>query len=293
MVYTCGLALLAHATPSDRKGKVMGWVSMGTSMGDLNGPLVGGFLYRHGGHGAMFAVAMAIVGLDVILRLLTVDEDLKSDDGQEQEPLLGAVGESAYSATGVVQEHAQVNAAATATIGQSTTSSDEAERSSSSKTKSTYSLLLSQPRVWASITGMTLTATVRTAFGSVRPTIFLLLGHRSSTDIDPHTTDTNSLPLPPILLGLQHKRLRNLRPPLPHVLRPHHRHSNRPLRSPPRLHRRRRQPHNHPHRARLRNHTPSSRQSRLRHPTFPRRVLPHHLCKRAERRGNTYRGRDG
>lgn len=151
MVYTCGLSLLANATPSDRKGKVMGWVSMGTSIGDLNGPLVGGFLYRHGGHMAMFAVAMAIVAVDVVLCLFIVDEIPSEEQQPEEEPLLVASdGDAAYSATGAVQEHSQVGALAEAMIVHAHDMHEDAEsRPSTLKSRSTYFVLLSQARTWA------------------------------------------------------------------------------------------------------------------------------------------------
>jgi MFS family permease len=48
----------------------MGWTTMGLSLGNNTGPLLGGILYKHAGHYATFSMAFGVIALDVVLRCL-------------------------------------------------------------------------------------------------------------------------------------------------------------------------------------------------------------------------------
>ena len=171
-VYTCGLGLVARATPDNIKGTVLGYVSLGTALGDTMGPGIGGFLYTKGGHYAMFGVAMGIVGVDFVLRMLTVEEEQKQETGissGEQGPLLSEASidrcdvERADFLQGDMPTEglAPIITAAGLSNGASASAEDIPEGRASLMT------VLNKANVWAAIIGFTMTATVRTSLGAV------------------------------------------------------------------------------------------------------------------------------
>ncbi|KAF2260238.1 MFS transporter-like protein [Lojkania enalia] len=74
VVWVVGLALLADTIPQEQLGQAMGYVSLGMSLGILIAPLLGGVVFEHGGYDAVFGMAYALVGVDIILRLLLVEK---------------------------------------------------------------------------------------------------------------------------------------------------------------------------------------------------------------------------
>ncbi|KAL1612907.1 hypothetical protein SLS60_001137 [Paraconiothyrium brasiliense] len=74
VVWVVGLALLADTVPQERLAQAMGYVGAGMSIGILIGPLLGGVVFDRAGYGAVFAMAYALIGIDVILRLLLVEK---------------------------------------------------------------------------------------------------------------------------------------------------------------------------------------------------------------------------
>lgn len=69
-----GLALLADTVPQERLATATGWLSLGMSLGLLLSPLLGGVVYDHAGYNAVFAMAYALIGVDIILRLLLIEK---------------------------------------------------------------------------------------------------------------------------------------------------------------------------------------------------------------------------
>ncbi|KAF1974196.1 MFS transporter-like protein [Bimuria novae-zelandiae CBS 107.79] len=74
VVWVVGLALLADTVPQERLAQAMGYVGAGMSVGILLGPLLGGIVFDRAGYGAVFGIAYALIGLDVVLRLLLVEK---------------------------------------------------------------------------------------------------------------------------------------------------------------------------------------------------------------------------
>lgn len=72
--WVVGLALLADTVPQERLAQAMGYVGAGMSIGILIGPLLGGVVFDRAGYGAVFGMAYALIGLDVLLRLLLVEK---------------------------------------------------------------------------------------------------------------------------------------------------------------------------------------------------------------------------
>jgi MFS family permease len=74
VVWVVGLALLADTVPQERLATATGWLTVGVSLGMLISPLLGGVVYDKAGYNAVFGMCYALVGLDVILRLLLVEK---------------------------------------------------------------------------------------------------------------------------------------------------------------------------------------------------------------------------
>ncbi|RMZ67379.1 vesicular amine transporter [Pyrenophora seminiperda CCB06] len=74
VVWVVGLALLADTVPQDQLATATGWLSTGMSLGILISPLLGGVVYDKAGYNAVYAMCYALIGLDVILRLLLVEK---------------------------------------------------------------------------------------------------------------------------------------------------------------------------------------------------------------------------
>ncbi len=74
VVWTVGLPLLSDTVPKDSIGSAMGYVSAATSVGSLAGPLLGGVVYARVGYYGVFAMGFALIGLDVLLRLLLIEK---------------------------------------------------------------------------------------------------------------------------------------------------------------------------------------------------------------------------
>lgn len=90
LVWVSGLALLTSSIKDDGIGTVIGYVTVGTSLGELSGPLVGGLVYDFGGHWSVCTVALTVVGVDIILRgfLREQNDRDKISTRDEQGPLL-------------------------------------------------------------------------------------------------------------------------------------------------------------------------------------------------------------
>jgi MFS family permease len=72
--WVVGLALLADTVPQDQLAQATGWISLGMSFGILIAPLLGGVVFDHAGYNAVYGMAYALLGLDIVLRLLLVEK---------------------------------------------------------------------------------------------------------------------------------------------------------------------------------------------------------------------------
>lgn len=73
IVWTAGLALLTDNVEKEELGKYLGFVSIAMSAGTFLGPLLGGIVYDNGGYYAVYAMAFALIGLDLLLRLVLIE----------------------------------------------------------------------------------------------------------------------------------------------------------------------------------------------------------------------------
>lgn len=107
VVWVVGLALLADTVGGDERiGEAMGWVGLAMSMGMLLAPILGGIVFDRAGYNAVFAMAYALIGFDIVLRLVMVEKKIakKWFVGSEMEGALdrhrnGEVSPQCYSAT--------------------------------------------------------------------------------------------------------------------------------------------------------------------------------------------------
>lgn len=73
MVWTSGLAFLTSRIAEADIGYYMGYALMGSTIGELIGPIMGGSLYEAYGHWAVFASVEVLIAIDVLFRVLVVD----------------------------------------------------------------------------------------------------------------------------------------------------------------------------------------------------------------------------
>lgn len=54
-------------------GQAFGYIGMGMILGGIAGPLLGGALYEHAGYYAVFGLAFAFLGLDMLFRIILIE----------------------------------------------------------------------------------------------------------------------------------------------------------------------------------------------------------------------------
>lgn len=70
IVWAVGIALLVDVIGPKNIGVAMGWVSLGLSIGNALGPLLGGIVYHRAGHYAAFVMGFAVITVDIVMRCL-------------------------------------------------------------------------------------------------------------------------------------------------------------------------------------------------------------------------------
>jgi MFS family permease len=74
VVWTVGLALISDSIEKEDMGQAMGYIALSMSIGSIAGPLLGGVVYARAGYYAVFAMGFALVGLDIVLRLVMIEK---------------------------------------------------------------------------------------------------------------------------------------------------------------------------------------------------------------------------
>ncbi|KAJ6007651.1 hypothetical protein N7540_011627 [Penicillium herquei] len=77
-VWVVGLALIADNVPTERVGEAMGYTGIALTWGFLLGPSVGGIMYDSLGFYGTFAIPIALLVVDVILRLAMIEKSGQS-----------------------------------------------------------------------------------------------------------------------------------------------------------------------------------------------------------------------
>ncbi|KAH7063359.1 major facilitator superfamily domain-containing protein [Macrophomina phaseolina] len=83
VVWVVGLALLVETVGSDRMGAVIGSIYSLMTVGGLISPVLGGILYRKTGYTGVFGVSIAIVIMDLIMRLLVIERKVALQHEQQ------------------------------------------------------------------------------------------------------------------------------------------------------------------------------------------------------------------
>jgi MFS family permease len=82
-VWTAGPTYIMGRVGPEQMGTAMAWITMGSSVGEVTGPVAGGMLYEHSGHFALLDLAIGIVLVDIVLRF-AMKESLEAPDLSEQ-----------------------------------------------------------------------------------------------------------------------------------------------------------------------------------------------------------------
>jgi len=72
-VYTIGCAVLVDTVGREEIGQWMGTALSSSSVGLIISPMLGGFVYFHAGYVAVIAMAVALICVDIILRVLMIE----------------------------------------------------------------------------------------------------------------------------------------------------------------------------------------------------------------------------
>lgn len=99
VVWVVGLALLVDTVGQTDVGQAMGYVSMAMSLAVLLAPLLGGVVLEHGGYDAVFAMAYALIGVDVVLRLVLVEKKVAKQWDLEFDEVLVGTGSGTHTRT--------------------------------------------------------------------------------------------------------------------------------------------------------------------------------------------------
>ena len=84
-VWTVGLALLRDTVGSARLGVTVGSIFGVVSVGQLAAPVLGGLIYERAGYDAVFGVALALVGVDFVMRLAMVERPKETGAVEQSE----------------------------------------------------------------------------------------------------------------------------------------------------------------------------------------------------------------
>ena len=74
IVYTVGLALLVDTVGRDSIGQWMGTALSSSSFGLIISPLLGGIVYAKAGYMAVFAMAMGLIVVDILMRIFMIEK---------------------------------------------------------------------------------------------------------------------------------------------------------------------------------------------------------------------------
>ncbi|KAG4267502.1 membrane transporter [Fusarium proliferatum] len=100
IVWSVGFAMVLESVGKEKFGGALGAVYSFSTIAELTAPILGGILYDAVGISAVFAIAMGITSVDLIMRLLVIEHDVAKDNrGSNESYLSGEESESASHAT--------------------------------------------------------------------------------------------------------------------------------------------------------------------------------------------------
>lgn len=162
VVWTVGIALLVDTVGKDGFGQAVGYVSMALSMGTVAGPLLGGVLYQHGGYYSVFGLAFGLIGIDIFLRVVLIEQKHAIKWLAPEMRPLSPVREKG-------KEGAAINASVPATDAESIDNQEKEKLKRSQHPLRQIAALLGTPRLAIALWGYFIVSLVLTSFDSVLP----------------------------------------------------------------------------------------------------------------------------
>lgn len=174
ITYTVGLALLVDTVGKDDIGKWMGTALSSSSFGLIVSPLLGGIVYAKAGYMSVFAMAMSLIVLDILMRLCMIEKKTAEkyqtvEEVPQQNGFYGTFTDNGLNehqqTTSQVESLKPVSDSEQAPLLNGTS----VESASSKIRMPTILVLLSMPRLLAAIYGIFVNVSVLAAFDGVLP----------------------------------------------------------------------------------------------------------------------------
>ncbi|KAL4965597.1 MFS transporter [Aspergillus stella-maris] len=171
MVAVAGLALLTDSVPFDNLGQTIGYQGSAIALGFMLGPLLGGIIYQQAGYGVTMAVAGALVGVDLIMRVVVIEKgvaakwinDFPEDSG---EPILSVQNEDGYHTFGAPPASNGLSEDESSDVQANGYGDEDDEQESATPT---ILQIASQPRVVISSFGLLVQGLLFSAFDATIP----------------------------------------------------------------------------------------------------------------------------
>ncbi|UKZ76938.1 hypothetical protein TrVFT333_004653 [Trichoderma virens FT-333] len=112
LVWVSGIAFLVSQVDEANLGVCMGYTTLGATVGELIGPLLGGYLYEKLGHWAVFGVVEVVIAADIALRLLVKEKETGSPQQTLADAVKGVSDTDALLGNSVVVSHGTLDHAA-------------------------------------------------------------------------------------------------------------------------------------------------------------------------------------
>ncbi|KAL9008482.1 MAG: hypothetical protein Q9173_006396 [Seirophora scorigena] len=174
VTYTVGLALLVDTVGRDNIGQWMGTALSSSSFGLIVSPLLGGIVYAKAGYLAVFAMALSLIVVDIIMRLIMIEKKsaAKYKSIEELTPANGFYG----TFTSEQDAGNEQNIGPASPVKRQQEPDKAPLLSGSSKDSSrmkgkmpTILILLGMPRLLAAIYGIFVNVSILAAFDGVLP----------------------------------------------------------------------------------------------------------------------------
>ncbi|KAL8797641.1 MAG: hypothetical protein Q9182_007144 [Xanthomendoza sp. 2 TL-2023] len=172
ITYTVGLALLVDTVGRDNIGQWMGTALSSSSFGLIVSPFLGGIVYAKSGYMSVFAMALALIVLDIVMRLIMIEKKTAA----KYKPFDTVTSENGFYGTFTreeASEQGQTNGSANKPqdgLENAPLLSNGAQNPPPQRTKvPTILVLLGMPRLLAAIYGIFVNVSILAAFDGVLP----------------------------------------------------------------------------------------------------------------------------
>lgn len=176
VTYTVGLALLVDTVGRQNIGQWMGTALSSSSFGLIVSPLLGGIVYAKAGYMSVFAMALSLIVVDIVMRLVMIEKK----NAAHYKPLESLVPENGFYGTFTQEQssqHEQTNSPLQQNKPQNdiengrSMSNDAPESPRQPSKVPTILVLLRIPRLLAAIYGIFVNVSILAAFDGVLPPV--------------------------------------------------------------------------------------------------------------------------